>query len=58
LPAVEAAIAALRSGGAVDRDRLRLLFAPTGSIQEIAMANGWSDAYLKLSSVVDTLYEG
>jgi hypothetical protein len=30
-------------------------FAPTGPVQEIAMANGWHDAYLVLSEEYDAL---
>ena len=32
-----------------------LLFAPTGPIQEISMANGWSELYLKISKEFDSL---
>jgi hypothetical protein len=32
-----------------------ILFAPTGPLQEIAIANGWSDIYLKLSEEFDGL---
>jgi hypothetical protein len=32
-----------------------ILFAPTGPIQEIAMANKWHDSYLMLSSEFDRL---
>ncbi len=32
-----------------------LLYAPTGPLQEIAMANGWSDAYMKLAAEYDDL---
>lgn len=32
-----------------------ILFAPTGPLQEISMANGWHDAYLKLSKEYDKL---
>ena len=31
----------------------QVLFAPTGPLQEISMANGWSDVYIMLSSVFD-----
>jgi hypothetical protein len=55
---LETAIAALRDGRRVDVRQLDLLFLPTGSIQEIAMHNGWSDEYMALSSVVDTLTDG
>ena len=52
---LEAAILALKSGARVDRARLRILFAPTGSIQETAMSNGWGDEFLALSACVDRL---
>lgn len=32
-----------------------LLYAPTGPLQEISMANGWSAAYMKLAEEFDTL---
>ena len=32
-----------------------ILFAPTGSIQEIAMSNGWHDTYMKLAADFDDL---
>jgi hypothetical protein len=32
-----------------------ILFAPTGPLQEIAIANGWSETYLKLSEELDGL---
>jgi hypothetical protein len=32
-----------------------ILFSPTGPIQEIAMANGWHDAYMALSEEYNSL---
>ena len=32
-----------------------LLFAPTGSIQELSMANGWGAVFLKLADEFDSL---
>jgi hypothetical protein len=32
-----------------------ILYLPTGSIQEIAMSNGWHDAYMSLSEEYDDL---
>ena len=32
-----------------------ILYAPTGSIQEISIANGWGDAFLKLAGDYDSL---
>lgn len=52
---LEAALLALKSGAQVDRARLRMLFAPTGSIQETALSNGWGDEFLVLSACVDAV---
>lgn len=44
----------------IDTNLLKVEFAPTSTIQEIAMANGWHNAYLKLASQFDKavkLYE-
>lgn len=32
-----------------------ILFAPTGPLQELAMANGWSDPYMMLATEYDSL---
>jgi hypothetical protein len=32
---------------------LGLLFAATGDLQEISIANGWADEFLKLAEAVD-----
>jgi hypothetical protein len=45
----------LERGAELNRDELKLLFAPTGDLQETAMANGWSDEYLLLSAEFDGL---
>jgi hypothetical protein len=36
----------------VDMHRLRFLFAPTGSIQEISIDNGWENEFLEMSKVI------
>ena len=36
-------------------DGWQSLFAPTGPLQEIALANGWSEVYLRLSATFDQL---
>ena len=46
-------ITALKLNGSYQRRTLGGLFAPTGVIQETAMDNGWAEAYMRLSSVVD-----
>ena len=50
---LRSAIGGLIRGDAVDHRTLRVEFAPTSTIQEIAMANGWHDEYLRLAEVVD-----
>jgi hypothetical protein len=46
---------ALEQGTALDRAELKLLFAPTGALQETSMENGWSSDYLVLSTHFDRL---
>jgi hypothetical protein len=55
---LRAALAAVAAGGEVDVSRLRLLFAPTGAIQDTSLANGWADEFLALSSAVDEFLAG
>jgi hypothetical protein len=50
-------IRGLVRGEAVNYLTLRVEFAPTSTIQEIAMANGWHDEYMELASVVDSHVE-
>jgi hypothetical protein len=38
-----------------DKSLLKVEFAPTSTIQEIAMANDWSEEYLKLADKFDQL---
>jgi hypothetical protein len=37
---------------------LRLLFAPTASLQELAISNGWSGSYMSLAKRFDELSLG
>lgn len=37
----------------INKSELRLLFAPTGDLQETSNDNGWAGQYLVISSVVD-----
>ena len=52
---LEANIRTLRTNGAYQKDDLCLLFAPTGSIQDTAIDNGWGDDFLNLSEEFDGL---
>lgn len=46
-------ISKARNGKVLDVDLLDRLFAPTGVIQAISIANGWGTKFLRLSEVVD-----
>jgi hypothetical protein len=37
----------------VDIEHLRFLFAPTGSIQEISIDNGWGKEFLEIANIID-----
>jgi hypothetical protein len=52
---LDCGIHSLECGTEPNRDELRLLFAPTGDLQETSMANGWSSEYLLLTSEFDRL---
>ena len=41
----------------LDRSELKLLFAPTGALQETSIDNGWADEYLLLAARFDGLIE-
>jgi hypothetical protein len=54
--AVEEIDALIESAGAsadFDRVQLRVLFAPTGPIQEVSLSSGWGDAFLELANRID-----
>jgi len=46
-------VTAIEAGRGVDRSSLRLLFLPTGPVQEISLVNGWADEMQRLADVVD-----
>ena len=41
------------AAGHLDRPALSLLFAPTGSVQEVAVASGWGEEFLALAKRFD-----
>ena len=49
------AIDALRAGDSFDSEQLKVHFAPTGILQEVAMMSGWADEYLRISELFDEL---
>ena len=38
-------------------DDASFLFAPTGSLQEVSLSNGWGDEFIQLASKMDKLTE-
>jgi hypothetical protein len=50
---LESEIARIKNSESPDTKRSRMLFAPTGSIQETSIDNGWGDDFLRLSEIVD-----
>ena len=50
---LEIQIEKLERNEKIDILKLEVEFAPTSTIQEISIANGWSSKYLKLSSKFD-----
>lgn len=50
-------IAIVDQGQPLERFRLNLLFAPTGSIQEVSMSSGWSRQFMELATRFDDLME-
>jgi hypothetical protein len=55
LSVLQKGINAIEQGVIPDKKELTILFAPTGDLQETAMANGWAEEYLKLSAKFDDL---
>ena len=49
-------IAAVETGE-IDSLRIRVLFAPTGDMQEASLDGGWPDEFLSLSAQVDAALE-
>ena len=52
---LDRAITSLEREEDPDRDELRLLFAPTGPLQDTSIHNGWSDEYLQFAAAFDSL---
>ena len=48
-------ITAIELGNELNRNELKLLFAPTGALQETSLSNGWAEEFLSLSGQFDRL---
>jgi hypothetical protein len=53
LAELDAHLAALEGGRLPDRLVLSLLFAPTGTIQEVSLSSGWADPFLDVAARFD-----
>lgn len=51
----DALVAQIESGDTSRRSDLELLFAPTGSIQEVSVSSGWGDEFLAVSERFDAV---
>jgi hypothetical protein len=51
----DALVAQIESGDTSRRSDLELLFAPTGSIQEVSISSGWGEEFLTLSARLDAV---
>ena len=50
---LESEITRAKNSEQINTKLLSFLFAPTGSIQEISIDNGWGDDFLRISGVID-----
>ncbi len=50
---LEEELAKIKNSQPIDKNRLSLLFGPTGSIQDTSIDNGWGQEFLEISSAVD-----
>ena len=53
ISALEYILKSLNQHGIFDKDELGLIFAPTGSLQEIAIDNSWGEEFIQFSAIVD-----
>lgn len=54
---LDAKIVKLRASNYDVLGDLYMLFAPTGSFQEISLSNGWSEEFLELAESFELLYK-
>ena len=47
----------LKRGTPGSIDKIILLFAPTGTLQEISLSNGWGELFIEMSSRFDSLLD-
>jgi len=50
---LENELSKIKNSQKIDVKRLSYLFAPTGSIQDVSIDNGWGNEFIELSNVID-----
>ncbi|MGG1555620.1 hypothetical protein [Paenibacillus ferrarius] len=50
---LDACIERLRQGNGSDIGDLKIIFAPTGSLQEISISSGWGNEFIEISNRFD-----
>jgi hypothetical protein len=53
LEEIDTLLSELRSGVLPSAGTLRVLFAPTGPLQEVSLSSGWGDAFIALAGRFD-----
>jgi len=51
---IDGMLSELRRGLLPDLMEMKLLFAPTGDLQEVSLGSGWADEFLMLAARFDT----
>jgi hypothetical protein len=54
---IRSMLARVKSGNLQDLSEVSVLFAPTGSIQEVSLSSGWAEAFLKVAEQFDIVEE-
>ena len=55
LNSLDSCLVQLSDGSSLNVNELKLLFLPTGPLQETSIDNGWGDEFLELASEFDEL---
>ncbi|MFI4891809.1 MAG: hypothetical protein ACIAQ0_00030 [Phycisphaerales bacterium JB058] len=53
LAEIDGLIEVIRSGSLPERQRMEVMYAPTGPIQEVSLSSGWSKLFLELANQFD-----
>jgi len=53
LEEIDGLLASLRAGAPPDTHTMRVLFTPTGPMQEVSLSSGWGNRFLELAERYD-----